>query len=313
MITRAIVTGGAGFIGANLVDRLVDDGAEVLVVDNLSRGKLERLADARRNGHVRIHQMDVRADELSELFDRYEPQTVFHLAAQVDVRRSVEEPIADASANLLGSINVFTASVAAGAERVIFTSSAARFGEPDVIPTPEGAPTRPQSPYGASKLAVETYLEYFHDTHGLQYVSLGLSNVYGPRQSQRGEAGVVAIFTQQLLSGRQPVIFGDGSQRRDFVFVEDVTDACVRAAELGGNRYLNISTGVETSLNELVVLLQEATGSEVGPVHEAAPLVGDLARSCLDPRAAQEHLGWEPWTSLEDGLRQTVDWFRSRT
>jgi UDP-glucose 4-epimerase len=311
MLTRAVVTGGAGFIGANLVDRLVDDGAEVLVVDDLSSGKLERLADARRRGHVQIHQMDIRADELTELFDRFEPQTVFHLAAQVEVRRSVEEPVFDASVNVVGTVNVLQASVASGAERIVFTSSGgATFGEVDRFPTPESAVRRPLSPYGVSKLVADDYLRYFLDAHGLDFVSLGLANVYGPRQDPAGEAGVVAIFTGRLLAGRRPVVNGDGSQRRDYVFVEDVTDACVRAAEIGGGVYLNIGTGRETSVLDLLGMLQAEAGTRLEPgFADAVP--GDLERSCLDPSAARKHLGWEPWTALEDGLGQTVEWFRS--
>lgn len=311
MLTKAVVTGGAGFVGSNLVDRLVDDGAEVLVVDDLSNGKLERLVDARRNGHVQIHQMDVRADELTELLERYEPQTVFHLAAQVDVQQSVTDPIGDASANILGSINVFTAAVASGAERVVFTSSAARFGRAAATPTGERAVPEPLSPHGVAKLAAETYLTYFFETHGLEFVSLGLSEIYGPRQAPSGDA-VVAKFANEVLAGRRPIVPGDGSERRDFVFVEDVSDACVRAAELGGNRYFNIGSGVATSLDEVLAVVQEAAGTRLDPVPSGEPLLGDLSRPCLDPTAAAAELEWQPWTSLEEGVGQTVEWFRRR-
>ena len=311
MITRAVVTGGAGFIGANLVDRLVDDGAEVLVVDDLSSGRLDRLAEARQRGHVQVHQMDIRADELAEALDRFEPQTVFHLAAQIEVRRSVVEPVFDASVNVVGTVNVLQAAVASGAERVVFASSGgATFGDVDQIPTPESVVRRPQSPYGVSKLVADDYLRYFLDAHGLDFVSLGFATVYGPRQDPHGEAGVVAIFSKRLLAGQPPTIFGDGSQRRDYVYVEDVTDACVRAAEVGGGRYLNIGTGRETSVTELLALMQGAAGTDLTPgFADAKP--GDLARSCLDASAAKEHLGWEAWTPLEDGLAETVAWFRA--
>ncbi len=312
MITRAIVTGGAGFIGANLVDRLVDDGVQVLVVDDLSAGRLDRLADARARGHVQIHQMDIRAPELGEAFHRFEPQTVFHLAAQAEVRKSVEDPVHDASVNVLGTVNVLGAASASGAERVVFASSGgATYGEVDVVPTPESVTRRPQSPYGVSKLVADDYLRYFADANGLDFVSLGFANVYGPRQDPHGEAGVVAIFSNKLLAGERPTIFGDGSARRDYVYVEDVADACVRAAEIGGGLYLNIGTGDETSVSALLEMMQAAAGTAIEPIY-ADPKPGDIARSCLDAAAAKEHLGWEAWTPLVEGIASTVDWFRSQ-
>jgi nucleoside-diphosphate-sugar epimerase len=312
MISRALVTGGAGFIGANLVDRLIDDGAEVLVVDDLSRGRLERLTDARRAGHVQIHQLDVRDEAFHDAAARFEPDVVFHLAAQIDVRRSVDEPGLDASVNVAGTVNVLAGSVAAGVKQFVFASSGgAVFGEASKLPTPESAPRRPMAPYGVSKLVADEYLRYFHTAHGLNYASLGFSNVYGPRQDPHGEAGVVAIFTRTLLDGGRPVIFGDGSQRRDYVFVEDVTDACIRAAGYTGGTYLNVGTGVETSVLELFELLCNLTGKAVDPVF-SDPRAGEVARSALDASQAGKALGWEPWTSLEDGLEATVEWFQAQ-
>ncbi len=309
MIERALVTGGAGFIGANLVDRLVDDGAEVLVVDDLSRGKLDRLASARGRGHIQIHQLDIRDEAFVEAAVRFAPEVVFHLAAQIDVRYSVEHPFVDASINVAGTVNALAAAVAAGARRLVFASSGgAIFGEAAKLPTPEGSPRHPIAPYGVSKLVVEEYLRYFHESNGLDYVSLGFSNVYGPRQDPHGEAGVVAIFTEALLDRRRPVIFGDGSNSRDYVYVEDVTDACIRAAEYDGVGYFNIGTGVSTSVTDLFSLLHELTGSRIRPVFADAR-AGEVARSALNSGLASRKLGWQPWTALNDGLRLTVDWF----
>ncbi|HEX9645155.1 MAG TPA: NAD-dependent epimerase/dehydratase family protein [Acidimicrobiia bacterium] len=311
MITKAVVTGGAGFIGANLVDRLVDDGTEVLVVDDLSTGRLERLAEARRSGRLTLHQLDVRAPELGDVLSRFEPEVVFHQAAQISVRNSVEDPVNDASINVVGTVSVLLASAEAGAARVVFASSGgATFGDVDVFPTPETSPRRPESPYGVSKKVVDDYLRYFHDSHGLDFVSLGYANVYGPRQDPHGEAGVIAIFTQRMLRGEPCTIYGDGSQRRDYVYVEDVTDACVRAAERGGGVYLNVGTGRETSVNELFGMLKRLTGARLDASY-ADPKAGDIARSCLDPSAAKARLGWEPWTTIEDGLARTVAWFKA--
>jgi UDP-glucose 4-epimerase len=312
MISRALVTGGAGFIGANLVDRLVDDGADVLVVDDLSRGRLERLAEARQVGHVQFHQIDIRDEGLHDVAGRFQPQVVFHLAAQIDVRHSVAAPVHDASVNVAGTVNVLAAAAASGAEQFVFASSGgAIFGEAEKIPTTEKAPRRPMAPYGVSKAAVDGYLDYFLEANGINYVSLGFSNVYGPRQDPHGEAGVVAIFTQKLLDGTRPEIFGDGSQSRDYVFVEDVTDACVRAASHTGGVYLNIGTGVETSVLDLFTMLSSITGADVKPVFAAAR-AGEVSRSALDATKARKRLGWEPWTPLESGLRATVDWFAAR-
>ena len=310
MITKAIVTGGAGFLGSILVDRLVDDGVEVLVVDDLSRGRLDNLAEARQRGRLTFHQIDLRDPDLVDLASRFEPQTIFHLAAQIDVRKSVEDPVLDASVNVLGTVNVLAAARDSGAERVVFASSGgAVYGEDAKAPTPETTKRRPASPYGVSKLVVEEYFRYFAEAHGVDYVLLGPANVYGPRQDPHGEGGVVAIFARAMLDRRPITIFGDGSQTRDFVYAEDVADAFVRAADRGGARFINISTGRETSVSELVDILTPLTGYRRTPEY-AAPVPGDVARSCLDPARAKRALGWEPWTSLERGLALTVDWLR---
>jgi UDP-glucose 4-epimerase len=308
-VRRAVVTGGAGFIGANLVGRLVDEGTAVLVVDDLSSGTLARLGPARRRGEVTTHQIDVRAPELADLIARFAPEVIFHLATQIDVRASVADPLFDADVNVLGTINVLEAARRAGTPRIVFASSGgATFGSAMRIPTPESAARRPESPYGVAKKVVDDYLDYYHRMHGLDYVSLGFANVYGPGQDPAGEAGVVAIFISDLLAGRTATIFGDGAQTRDFVFVEDATDACFRAALTGGGRYLNIGTGIETTILDLHAAVAAAVGVRSAP-RFAASRPGEQQRSCLDPAAAQRHLGWEPWTSLDDGLAQTVAWF----
>jgi UDP-glucose 4-epimerase len=309
-ISKAVVTGGAGFIGGNLVDRLVDEGTEVLVIDDLSSGMLATLGDARRRGHIHFHQMDVRAQELRDVIVGFTPQVVFHLAAQIDVRASVVDPTFDADVNILGTINLLQAARDAAVERVVFASSGgATFGDTSQIPTRETEPRRPESPYGVSKKVVDDYLAYYQRAHGLDYVSLGFSNVYGPGQDPRGEAGVVAIFAGDLLSGRVSTIYGDGKQTRDYVYVEDVTDACWRAALQGGGRYLNVGTGVETTVVDLYAKMAAIVGSDTEPMH-AAPRPGEQKRSCLDPSEAARDLGWEPWTTLDEGLVRAIDWTR---
>jgi UDP-glucose 4-epimerase len=310
-VARSVVTGGAGFIGSNLVDRLIDDGEEVLVIDDLSTGSLSNLREARSRGHVTIHQIDVARNDVVALVREFRPSTIHHLAAQIDVRRSVSDPVFDATVNILGTLNMLEAARASGVERFVFASSGgATFGDTFNIPTPETQARRPASPYGVSKYVVEEYFRYYRDAHDLDFVSLGFANVYGPRQDPHGEAGVVAIFIGDLEAGRAPTIFGDGSQTRDFVYVEDVTDAMVRAARVGGSRYLNIGTGVETSVAKLFDLVVDITGVDVAPV-VAATRRGEQLRSCLDASAAREHLGWEAWTPLRDGLSQTLAWWRS--
>jgi UDP-glucose 4-epimerase len=310
-LSKAVVTGGAGFIGANLVDRLVDEGVEVLVVDDLSSGMLSRLSGARKRGHIHFHQIDLRAGELRDVIVGFTPNVVFHLAAQIDVRASVVDPAFDADVNVLGTINLLQASREAAVERVVFASSGgATFGDTEKIPTPETEPRRPDSPYGVSKKVVDDYLDYYRRAHGVDYVSLGFSNVYGPGQDPHGEAGVVAIFASNLLNGRVSTIYGDGRQTRDYVFVEDVTDACWRAALQGGGRYLNIGTGVETTVVDLYDKMATIVGSDLEPQYAAAR-AGEQHRSCLDASEALRDLGWEPWTTLDEGLATTIDWFRA--
>jgi UDP-glucose 4-epimerase len=311
---RALVTGGAGFIGSSLVDRLLADGHDVDVVDDLSTGALANLADARaqRNNRITFQRLDIRSAAVTELIVHRKPEVVFHLAAQASVTVSVAKPAFDAEVNVLGSLNVIEGALAAGTRKVVFAGSGGTlYGVPESIPTREGHPQRPLSPYGVAKKAVSDYLHYYREIHGLESTTLALANVYGPRQDPHGESGVVAIFANKLLAGDRPTIFGDGEQTRDYVFVDDVCDAFVRACEKGGGLVVNIGTGVETSVQHLF----DAMAREIGfsePARYAPPRSGELRRSVLDGGRAAVHLGWEPWTSLDQGLRRTIEWFRAR-
>ncbi|MCL4446002.1 MAG: GDP-mannose 4,6-dehydratase [Actinobacteria bacterium] len=308
---RMLVTGGAGFIGSTLVDRLLAEGNEVDVVDDLSSGSLANLADAREvSAHsLTIHQLDIRSPDLVDLFVRRRPEVVFHLAAQADVRVSVDRPTFDADVNVLGSINVFEGAYRCGANRVVFAASGGTlYGEPvpDDLPVRESHPHRPLSPYGASKKAAIEYLGVYRELHSLEFCALAMANVYGPRQDPHGEAGVVAIFAGELVRGRSGTIFGDGEQTRDFVYVDDVVDAFVRATTRAGGLVCNIGTGRETSVNDLHRVMADAAGVDSPPTYRP-PRPGELTRSCLSIERAEIQLGWKPWTSLEEGSRAVID------
>ncbi len=311
---RALVTGGAGFIGSALVDRLMAEGCHVDVVDDLSTGNLANLAVARAQGDRRFsfQRLDVSNSEISDYIARKRPEIVFHLAAQADVRVSVARPAFDAMVNIIGTLYVLEGCVAAGVRKVcIAASGGTLYGTPDDVPTREGAPWRPESPYGVAKKAAVDYLHYYRQIKGLEYSALALANVYGPRQNPHGEAGVVAIFAGKLLSRSRPTVFGDGGQTRDFVYVDDVVDAFWRASEKGGGLLMNIGTGVETSVQQLFDTMAKLTGFR-DPARYAPPRPGEVQRSALDPGRAAIHLGWQPWTSLEDGLARTLEHFKAK-
>jgi len=313
---RVLVTGGAGFIGSTLVDRLLAEGHRVDVVDDLSTGSLANLADARAQaGHaLTVHQLDIRSGELVEVMARRQPEVVFHLAAQADVRVSVERPVFDAEVNVLGTLRVLEGARAGDSARVVFAASGGTlYGEPDPsdLPLAEQHPHRPLSPYGVSKKAGIDYLVAYREIHALEFCALALANVYGPRQDPHGEAGVVAIFAERLLRGEPVTIYGDGDQTRDFVYVDDVVDAFVRAATRGGGLVLNIGTGRQVSVKELARLMGERAGSAVPPVHAPAR-TGELAHSALDPERAGIHLGWQPWTELSRGIDTVLDYVAAR-
>ena len=300
-----VVTGGAGFIGSNLVDALLARGDRVTVVDDLSTGKRDNLASATRAG-ARLEVADVRdADRVGEIFAAARPELVFHLAAQIDVRRSVTTPVVDAMSNVLGTIAVLEAARAAGARRLVNTSTGGGlYGDAELLPTPEDYPIRPLAPYGQGKYAAEGYCELYARTAGLSTLSLRYGNVYGPRQDVHGEAGVVAIFFGLLISGRAPVVFGDGRQTRDWVDVSDVVAANLIAAEASLTGAINIGHGQETSVLDLLEALRQVAepGALAPPVFEPER-PGEVRRSCLDVTRARGELGWEPRVQLPDGLR----------
>src|SRR4051812_8864461 len=309
---RVMVTGGAGFIGSTLVDRLLAEGCDVDAIDDLSSGVLANLTEARaqRNRKFSFHRLDIRSPQLGDLVGHRRPEVIFHLAAQPDVRVSVAKPLFDAEVNVLGSLNVCEAALTAGTRKVVFAGSGGTlYGVPESLPVRESHPQRPISPYGVSKKAAGDYLHYYREVRGLEYTELALGNVYGPRQDPNGEAGVVSIFAGRMLAGRQPTVYGDGAQTRDYVFVDDVVDAFVRATEKGGGLLMNIGTGVETSVLDLYDAIAGAVGY-AEPPNRAPARAGELERSALDPGRAAIHLGWKPWTPLDEGLGLTVDWFR---
>ena len=311
---RVLVTGGAGFIGSTLVDRLLAEGHGVHVVDDLSSGSLANLAEARSNPDhdYSFHRLDIRSPDLIELMAHRRPEVVFHLAAQADVRVSVARPAFDADVNILGTINVLEGARAGGSRKVVFAGSGGTlYGETKEIPTRESAPQHPQSPYGVSKKSGIDYLNAYRDLHGIEYTALALANVYGPRQDPHGEAGVVAIFSGLLLAGQPCTIFGDGEQTRDFVYVDDVVDAFSRSATRGDGLLVNIGTGVETSVNELYATMA-SLASATAPPRYAPARPGELRRSALDPARAAVQLGWSPWTTLEEGTSQVLRWFGRR-
>jgi len=303
-----IVTGGAGFIGSNIVDALVARGDRVTVIDNLSTGKRSNLERAVALG-VTLVDIDVRdSGALAEIFDSARPEVVFHLAAQIDVRHSVENPADDAVSNVLGTIGVLEAARAVGARKVVNTSTGGGlYGNADVLPTPEDHPIRPLAPYGQGKYAAEGYCELYTRLHGLSTVSLRYGNVYGPRQDVHGEAGVVAIFCGALLDGRRPTVFGDGRQTRDWVDVSDVARANLIAADADVTGQFNIGRGEETSVLDLIDALSDV--SDRGPLGDpefAPERPGEVARSCLDVGRARAELGWTAEVELRDGLRRIL-------
>jgi len=301
---RVAVTGGAGFIGAHSCRALLEAGHGVVAIDDLSHGKKEALPAG-----AALLVMDVRSPQLAAEFARLRPDAVIHLAAQMDVRHSVADPMHDASVNVLGTVNAIAAARQAGARRFVFASSGgAVYGEQETFPAPEQHPRRPASPYGVSKLCGEEYVDLAR-REGLSAIALRYANVYGPGQDPMGEAGVVAIFLHKMLGGGDPVINGDGKQTRDFVYVGDVARANVLAVGSDAGGALNVGTGIETSVNELARSLARAAGYSKRIAHGPAA-AGEQKRSSVDPRAARDQLRWEPRVALDEGLRLTAEWFR---
>ncbi|WP_298334571.1 NAD-dependent epimerase/dehydratase family protein [Ferrimicrobium sp.] len=310
-----LVTGGAGFIGSHLVERLIDAGYAVDVVDNLSTGSLANLRTARGKGDrgLHFHKLDIVDGDLESLMMRRQPGAVIHLAAQVNVRESMLDPVGDLTTNVVGSLRVLEAARHAGVAKVIFATSAGIYGAiaPKDLPVREDMPHNPDSFYGLSKDAVLAYLRLFRASFDLEYTALVLANVYGPRQGMLAEGGVVAKFAQAIIAGEQASILGDGSQTRDFVYVEDVVDAFYRSLEQGGGLTLNIATGIETSINTLHKEMYRIAGGEYRqPIYSQA-IPGEILRSSLDARRAGWYLRWHASTTLERGLERVLEWYEA--
>jgi UDP-glucose 4-epimerase len=312
-MSTIVVTGGAGFIGSHLCDRLLAEGRRVVAIDNLSIGRIANLAEARSYGQqFTFYNLDIRADGLRSVLERHRVEVVMHLGAQTSVRASLADPMLDASVNLMGLLNVLEAAAATDVRKVVFASSGGTiYGDARKLPVKETARrgSSPDSPYGITKKAAEDYLRFYRGRRDLDFTALALANVYGPRQDPYGEAGVIAIFGSQMLAGDRPTIFGDGNQTRDYVYVDDTVHAFALAADRGSGMLVNVGTGLETSVNGIFRLLAGQTGyrdePQFGPKRP-----GEVSRSALDIELAAEELGWKPWTTLEVGLRTTVEFLR---
>ncbi|MBI1806757.1 MAG: GDP-mannose 4,6-dehydratase [Ignavibacteria bacterium] len=301
-----LITGGAGFIGSHVADACIKAGHAVVIIDNLSMGKRENI-----NPKAEFVKADIRDESIRDVFRRNIFDAVIHLAAQMDVRRSVDDPIFDASVNILGTINLLENCRATAVRKFIFSSTGgAIYGEQEYFPADESHPLRPLSPYGITKLAVEKYLFYYKEVYGLQYISLRYANVYGPRQNPHGEAGVVAIFTNKMLAGEQAVINGDGKQTRDYAYVDDIVSANMFALEYSESDIFNVGTGVETNVNDLFRMLNASTGGTSKEIHGPAKK-GEQQRSVLNYSHIHNVFGWRPSISLQEGLKRTGDFFRA--
>ncbi|MDR4493931.1 MAG: NAD-dependent epimerase/dehydratase family protein [Nitrospirales bacterium] len=302
---KILVTGGAGFIGSHVVDRLIQEGNEVVVVDNLSTGKRKQV-----NKKAVFYKLDIQSKRIDKILRNERPRALIHLAAQMDVRHSTEHPQFDAQVNILGTINLLEHAVRHGVRKVAFASSGgAIYGEQEVFPAPENHRTEPVSPYGISKLAGEKYLAYFANATGLRYVALRLANVYGPRQDSEGEAGVIAIFTRKMLQNEQPIINGTGKQTRDFIYVDDVVEAILVTLGEDVQGIFNVGTGQETTINDGYRILKELTNSQCKDLFGAAKK-GEQYRSVLDVRKIRETFGWDTQVSFQEGLTKTVEYFK---
>jgi UDP-glucose 4-epimerase len=306
---KALVTGGAGFIGSHVVDGYLAEGLEVVVVDNLSRGARENVSP-----RARFYQADIRDQAaLQAVFEAEKPELINHHAAQIDVRRAVKEPIFDAECNIFGSIHLLELAVAYKVQRFIYASTGgAIYGEPKVLPASEETPVLPITPYGISKHTVEHYLSLYSILYGLPYVVLRYGNVYGPRQSSKGEAGVVAIFGEQMLQGNAPTIYGDGSKTRDYVEVSDVVRANVNALSLGEGEIFNVSSGIRTTDYGIFTAVREALHIPSFEPRYAPKRPGEVDHIGLDVSKARARLAWQPQVELREGVKRTAEWFKKR-
>ncbi|MDK2814152.1 MAG: UDP-glucose 4-epimerase [Thermoanaerobacter sp.] len=301
---KILVTGGAGFIGSHIVDLLIENGYEVVIVDNLSTGKEEFI-----NKKAIFYKKDITDDDLYEIFEKEKPDYVVHQAAQIDVQRSIDDPVFDAKVNVLGTVNLLECCRKSGVKKIVYASSAAVYGNPEYLPIDEVHKINPISYYGISKHTAEHYFEVYSQLYDLKYTILRYANVYGIRQDPKGEGGVISIFIDKMLKGERPIIFGDGNQTRDFVYVKDVAKANLLALEKGDSEVVNISTNKATSINKLVELMNEIMNTSLEPIY-AEPRKGDIVHSYLDNKKALEVLGWKPEYSLKDGLRETIECYR---
>ncbi|MBN2028945.1 GDP-mannose 4,6-dehydratase [bacterium] len=303
---KILITGGAGFIGSHIVDGFLNDGHEVVVVDNMTMGRFENI-----NPKAKFYLMDIRSKELEKMFEREKIDIVCHQAAQMDIRKSVADPVYDADVNILGTLNILQNCIRYGVKKIVFASTGgAVYGEPEVFPCGEDHPLRPISPYGVTKLTVEKYLYFYGLEYGLNHVILRYANVYGPRQNPSGEAGVVAIFASKLIAGEQPIINGDGKQTRDYVYVGDVVQANLKSLMVEGNDCFNIGTSIETNVNQIFNLLNHLTDGNAHEKH-GPPKKGEQRRSVIDYRRAESVIGWKPEVHLEEGLKKTVAHFKA--
>jgi len=300
---EVLVTGGAGFIGSNIVDGLIKEGHKVIVVDNLSTGKKENL-----NKEAEFFQLDIRDQELEKVFEENNITHVIHHAAQIDVQHSIKDPLFDAQNNILGTINVLEIAKKYEVEKIIYASSAAVYGEPDYLPVDEEHPIKAMSPYGITKHTPEHYIKMYSELYDLKYTIFRYSNVYGPRQDPKGEGGVVSIFVDKMLAEERPVIFGDGEQTRDFIHVYDIVKTNLLALEKGDNILINVSTESRDSVNDLVNYLNEILPYSLEAINEEARK-GDILHSSLANGKAKELLGWTPDYDLRAGLEQTVEYY----
>jgi len=306
-MSKILVTGGAGFIASHLVDKLIDMGHEVVIIDNLSTGLKKNI-----NPRSKLYKADIQDKKIANIFVKEKPDVVFHYAAQISVRDSVRDPVADAKTNILGSLNILECCRKNNVKKIIFASSGgAIYGDANVFPTNEDCKEIPLFPYAITKLTVEKYLNFYYKSFGLKFIALRFANIYGPRQNSRGEAGVIAVFTDRMIA-RQPVtINGLGKQTRDFVFVEDIVSASIMALEHDKVGTFNLGTAIETDINTIFLKIKNLLNSDCQAVH--GPVAGgDSERSCLDFSYTKSIFGWEPKYSIEEGLKKTVDWFKNK-